>query len=289
MRISVSEMSYVSACAKVNLTLELLGGRDDGYHEIRTILQSIGLEDKLYFEYASSVNVTCSVQELENERNLVYRATCLLQKRSGCHRGVKIFVEKGIPIGMGLGGGSSDAAQTLVALDRLWELGLGRDGLLPIAADLGSDVPFFLTGGTALGEGRGDEITLLRSLPEMWLVLLCPPMVLPEKTARMYSLLTDQNASDGAVVDGAIECINNGYFNEKYLYNVFENVVSKVYKGFDSLIEDFIQAGAPRVSLSGSGPALFSFVKNKTEGEVLCEALQEKGFLAYLIRTVTRE
>jgi len=282
-------MPYVSACAKVNLTLELLGARPDGYHEIRTIFQSIDLKDQLYLEPAPSVNVTCSVRELENEENLVYRAICRLQEKSGCDRGIKVFIEKGIPIGMGLGGGSSDAAQTLLTLDRLWGLGFGIDGLLPIAMELGSDVPFFLQGGTALGEGRGDQVTQLRSLPIMWLVVLCPPIELSRKTFRMYSLLTDRHISDGSLVDEAVECINKGWFNNKYLYNVFEHVVSQEYKGFDDMVEAFVQAGAERPCLSGSGPALFSFVKDKTAGEVLCEYLQEKGFLSYLIKTVTRE
>ncbi len=280
------EAMSIAACAKINLTLEVLGRRSDGYHEIRTVFQTIDLKDMLYFQRAPSLELKCTYPELEGENNLAFKAACALQRASGCREGATIRLEKGIPVGMGLGGGSSDAAATLLALNALWGLDLGPEGLLPIAADLGSDVPFFLRGGTALGQGRGDVISSLPSLPDRWLVLLCSSKRLPEKTARLYSMLTGDHFTDGTVTNQAVERIKNGDLDDGIWYNVFESLASKSYRDFQRLREGFVKAGADRVHLAGSGPALFSFVKDKAAGEALRGALQEKGLMAYLVSTV---
>ena len=277
---------HLAACAKINLTLEVLGRRSDGYHEIRTVFQTINLKDTLYFQRAPSLELKCSLPELEDENNLAFKAAGALQKASGCSEGAMIRLEKGIPVGMGLGGGSSDAAATLLALDALWGLGLGPEGLLHIAVDLGSDVPFFLRGGTAFGEGRGEVITSLPSLPDRWLVLLCPSIRLPGKTARLYSMLTEDLFTDGTITDQVVERIKNGDLDDGLWHNTFESVASKAYRDFQRLREGFTKAGADLVHLAGSGPTLFSFVKDKAAGEALCRALQEKGLMAYLVSII---
>ena len=170
--------------AKINLTLEILGKRADGYHEVRTVMQTVGLADRLEVTAAADLSFTCSDPALATPDNLVYRAARLLQAEYAVRTGAALRLEKRIPVAAGLGGGSSDAAATIVALNRLWNLQLSLTEQRRLAAALGSDVPFFLTGGTALATGRGERITPLPPLPQYWVVLVLLPRVL--STAAVY-------------------------------------------------------------------------------------------------------
>ena len=151
------------AYAKVNLTLEVLGRRDDGYHDVATVLQTVSLYDRLTFAPDSEIRVECSISALSNPDNLAWRAAVALKEATGYAGGARITIEKGIPEAMGLGGGSSDAAATLVALNRLWGLGLTAADLEDVGRNLGADVPFLVGGGTAMGTGKGDYLKRLRA------------------------------------------------------------------------------------------------------------------------------
>ena len=153
--------------AKINLTLEILGKRADGFHEVRTVMQTVGLADRLEVSAAADLSFTCSDPALATPDNLVYRAARLLQAEYAVRTGAALRLEKRIPVAAGLGGGSSDAAATIVALNRLWNLQLSLTEQRRLAARLGSDVPFILTGGTALATGRGERITPLPPLPQL--------------------------------------------------------------------------------------------------------------------------
>ena len=155
----------VLAFAKLNLTLEVLGRRGDGYHEVRTILQTVDLADQLEIRPYPSLRVECDDPALNGEANLAWRAAKALARSRSIQPRASIFIQKRIPVGMGLGGGSSDAAAALIALNQLWGLSLGAEELAQVAAELGSDVPFFLWGGTALAEGRGERVKPLPPLP----------------------------------------------------------------------------------------------------------------------------
>ena len=157
----------IPAYAKINLTFEVLGKLGDGYHLVTTVMQTIALADKLRFELDTQLKVECEYEELSGEQNLVWQAAVELAEVGRIEPGAKITVEKHIPIGMGMGGGSSDAATALLGLNRLWGLGLSIDDLAPIAAKLGSDVSFFLFGGTALAQGEGEQVTKLTGLPPL--------------------------------------------------------------------------------------------------------------------------
>ena len=198
------------APAKINLVLEVMGKRDDGYHEIRSLVQAISLYDVLSFEGAERISLACTEASLQSSDNLVIQAAELLKEISGCDRGVRIGLEKRIPWGVGLGGGSSDAAAALLALNKLWELDLASSDLVGLASILGSDVPFFIHGGAALVEGRGEKVTpLVASLPS-WFVLLLPPLPkMPHKTRELYSRLDDQHFSGGEFTAKAAETILN--------------------------------------------------------------------------------
>lgn len=156
----------VRAFAKINLGLEIVGKRPDGYHDIRTLFQTVSLGDEIELEAAAGgLELTGDDPGISWDRtNLVHRAAGLLRERTGSAEGVRIAVRKMIPAGRGLGGGSSDAAATLLALNRMWGLGLGPEEMAPLARKLGADVPFFLEGGLCLGEGIGDRLTPLPDL-----------------------------------------------------------------------------------------------------------------------------
>jgi len=170
------------APAKLNLFLHVLGKRPDGYHSLQSVFTLIDRADTLRFRVREDGDVR-RVSELAGvpeAQDLTVRAALLLKEASGCQLGADIEVEKAIPMGAGLGGGSSDAATTLLALDRLWETGFGPEALAEIAAGLGADVPFFLFGGDAWAEGTGDELRAIE-LPPRWYVVLTPPVEVPTR------------------------------------------------------------------------------------------------------------
>ena len=152
--VSVIEKAY----AKVNLTLEILGKRRDGYHDLASVMQTVNLFDTVTVSEADSIIVDCDGLEIDTEMNLATKAASVLKNRTGIRSGAKILIKKRIPVSAGLGGGSSDAAATLRGLNQIWKLGLSVDELADIAASVGSDVPFLLRGGTALVRGRGEEV-----------------------------------------------------------------------------------------------------------------------------------
>ena len=193
-----SEQVKLMAYAKVNLTLEVIGKRDDGYHNVATILQTVDLADQVVITEANDLVVECDEPGLSGEINLAWKAAAALAERAGVVPRAHILIDKGIPVASGLGGGSADAAAALVGLNRLWGLGLTGDELASVAAGLGSDVPFLLKGGTALGTGRGDEITPLTPLPGLEMLLVVPAESIEGKTPTMYRTLTPDDFRTGA-------------------------------------------------------------------------------------------
>ena len=280
----------VRAYAKINLTLEVLGRRPDGYHEVRTVLQTIDLWDRIRFTGASRLELECSVPELAGEDNLVWKAGNALRAYTGYDRGARISLQKHVPAGMGLGGGSSDAAAAILALNNLWELGLSLETLESIAGSLGADVPFFVRGGgTALGEERGDVMAALPALPEQWLVLVCPPAGAGAeygKTARLYAMMGREHYTDGGATRSLVETLGNGEVSSEHLFNAFEPVAARAFEGFQRAKGDLLESGAAMAHLSGTGPALYAFVSGKNEGERIRDSLKNKGLGAYCIRTI---
>ena len=225
----------VPAFAKINLTLEVLGRRNDGYHEVRTILQTIDLADRLEVLPFHALQVELWMKApLNGEANLVWRAATALAERGNTEPQARIYIHKRIPVGMGLGGGSSDAAAALQALNQLWDLKLSTGELAQVAARVGSDVAFFLWGGTALAEGRGERITPLPPVPPLAATLVWSGVTVPQKTARMYSRLTPGHYSDGGITRRMVEVLAGGQFVVQsiggLLHNVFEDVASQVFQ-----------------------------------------------------------
>ena len=276
------------AYAKINLTLEVLGRRKDGYHEVATILQNVSLYDTLYIQPSTLLELTCSDAGLEGEGNLVWRAATHLRKLTHVEKGARIHLEKRIPEAMGLGGGSSDAAAALMGLSRLWHLRVPPEEVSAIAAELGSDVPFFLSGGTARAEGRGEQVTALPPVQQRWVLLVCPHEHLAEKTGRVYGSLSPDTYSDGAIYQAAVQAIETGRFPAGCLRNTFDDVAHRVYNVADEAIEAMGDAGVSEVHLCGSGPGLYAVFERETEGEQAMKHLQDEGWRTYLVSTIEK-
>jgi 4-diphosphocytidyl-2-C-methyl-D-erythritol kinase len=276
------------AHAKINLTFEVLGKRHDGYHEIASVMQAISLCDVLTFEPHEHIQLACDVAELVSPNNLVYKAARLMQEMARDDRGVAISLSKVIPLAGGLGGGSSDAAVTLQVLNEMWGVNLPPKKLGKVAAQLGSDVPFFIGGSsTALATGRGDKVEPLPSPAETWLVLLRPPIEMANKTREMYAHLNPscfskgQHAQRMATVIRGRERITN-----RQCYNVFDPLSLSLFPGLDHYRSEFLAAGAAEVHLAGAGPTLFTLVSRKVEGETIVHRLKRQRMEAYLAETI---
>ena len=283
-------MISITASAKINLTFEVLGRREDGYHRVVTVLQEIDLRDTLTFEEADDISVHCEHPWIDPSRNLVLEAAGLLREESGAPEGAHISLEKGIPVSSGLGGGSSDAAATLVALDRLWGLGLTPERLTELASRLGTDTAFFVRGGTALAEGRGESITPLPPLPAMWLVLFRPPIDAGAgKTGRLYSCLEPSHYSDGRRTRELVAMLRQGERPSPAAFcNAFDDVAFAAFAGIERYWELLRGLGAEHIHLAGSGPTLYTAVGDEAAGEALCRSLAGDGLEAYLVPTVER-
>ena len=281
-------MLTVLAPAKLNLTLEVLTKRPDGFHELRSVIQTINLCDSLRFRLSQSLEFKSDVPDWIPQDSLVSKAASLLQEATSCGKGATIEVSKRIPLASGLGGDSSDAAATLRGLNKLWQLGLSRDELLELAARLGSDVAFFLYGGTALVKSRGEVVTPLPLLPPMWVVLMVPPMPgLTRKTERLYASLKTSHYTDGQITERLIKALKAGReFMPSMLFNTFDNVAFDSFTGLREYWQEFVKAGAKDVHLAGSGPALFTLIEDKAQAEDLCIRLQQQGLESYLTETL---
>ncbi|MEE8353831.1 MAG: 4-(cytidine 5'-diphospho)-2-C-methyl-D-erythritol kinase [Dehalococcoidales bacterium] len=285
-------MLTATAPAKLNLTLEVLGRRDDGYHEIRSVVQAIDLGDRLTFEATGATEVSCTMPGWNAEESLVMRAVDVVSEATGSDRGVTIEIEKRIPLMSGLGGDSSDAAAVLLALDRLWQLGLSPEKLHELAARLGSDVPFFLGGGTALMAGRGERLTPLPSPAATWAVVVVPPVPRgPGKTAHAYGRLEASDFTGGEQTERLAATLRSGgSLAGEPLFNAFERSafaeVNRLVECRDAMLAASGTEGSA-VHLAGSGPGLFAVVADRPAAEALCSDLKRRGLRAYL--TATRD
>lgn len=279
-------MLTLLAPAKLNLTLEVLGKRPDGYHEIRSIFQTISLSDTIRFESGKGVKISSNLVGWSAEKSLVTKAISLLQKSTRVTGGVEIEITKNIPLVSGLGGDSSDAAATLKGLNELWGLELDCSELTELAAQLGSDVPFFLYGGTALARGRGEIINPLPSFPHRYFVVVPDIPPLTEKTKQLYASLKPGHYTNGQATEKLVRMVREGRgFDPSLLFNVFEKVAFDVFPGLRDYRELTLKAGARNVHLAGSGPTLYTMAEAKAEAEAILERLKHLGVESYLAET----
>jgi len=282
-------MLTVYAPAKVNLVLEVLGKYDDS-HQISSILQTLDLCDVLSFELAEQISFNCSEPSLE-DNNLVMEAAMLLKKVTRYDKGAQIELHKHIPWGVGLGGGSSDAASTLLALNKLWKLNLSVSELLQLASKLGSDVPFFIYGGAALIEGRGEKVTPLPPSYPICFVLLVPPLAkIPGKTKKLYSKLNAGHFTKGQFVRAALLSLRREKsIPPALMFNVFEKVAFDFFPKLNEYKRNFEEARASKVYLAGSGPCLFTSVPEERKAKELYLRLENRGLECYLASSFPKD
>lgn len=275
-------MLTVYAPAKINLVLEVLGKNND-YHQISSIVQSIDLCDVLNFQLDEEIYFVCDEPSLKRD-NLVTQAAALLKERTKYSRGARIELRKHIPWGVGLGGGSSDAAATLLALNDLWGFGLPLSELVYLSSKLGSDVPFFIHKGTALVEGEGEKVTPLPSLPSTSFVLLVPPLPkISGKTKQMYSNLRVADFTKRQFVQQALVSLRQGKTIEyDLMFNVFERIAFDFFPKLEEYRKILKEEGAPRICLAGSGPCLFTFFSEAKEAGELFSRLKKRRLECYL-------
>lgn len=282
----------IEAHAKLNLAFEVLGKRADGYHEVKTVMQTVGLSDLLDIEHWPTLRVECDSPELSGEANLVWKAAQALARSRGIQPRANIRIQKRIPIAMGLGGGSSDAASALRALNELWELSASAGELSGIAAEIGSDVSFFLWGGTALAEGRGELVSPLPPLPPFNLTLVFPDLEISDKTRRMYSRLTPAHYSDGGTTRLLVQMLMSGQFVAESIrgciYNVFQDIAEWEFPVLAQMRRMVLEQGGPELYLCGAGPAMFAVPSSETQHQTVAETLQPMGAGVYLVTTVGR-
>jgi 4-diphosphocytidyl-2-C-methyl-D-erythritol kinase len=268
----------LKAWGKINLSLDVLHLRPDGYHQLATVMQSIGLADSLTFQLNDSgrIRLDCNYPQLANDDNLVVRGAKLLQERFCPEQGVDIYLEKKLPVAAGLGGGSSDAAATMKALNYLWGLDLSTSALISLGSKLGADVPFCLVGGTALAQGIGDELTLLKPAPKIWLVLVKPATGLSagEVYKHWDALAWDSNN----YTPGVIKALERGdiHFLAEAVGNDLERAVVSLQPEVEEIRQEMLERGALKAMVSGSGPTVVGFVASEEQGIRLAKGLWNK-------------
>jgi 4-diphosphocytidyl-2-C-methyl-D-erythritol kinase len=276
----------LSAAAKVNLALEILARRPDGYHEITTVMHAVDLSDRLVLEDSETLEVRTSAAGVPtDERNLAYRAAAALREAAGLGRGARITLDKRIPVAAGLGGGSTDAAATLVGLNRLWGLRWPVERLEELAVGLGMDVPFFLRGGAALATGRGERLAPLGSAA-MALVLVNPRFAV--STAEMYGRVTPVMYSDGKRAKDAARALETRRVGRlaATLYNGLEAAARAAYPQIGHMQAALVAAGALGAAMSGSGPTVFGVARSWEQARQIRQRVARASWECWAVRTL---
>jgi 4-diphosphocytidyl-2-C-methyl-D-erythritol kinase len=276
--------------AKINLGLYILGKRADGYHDLWTIFQEVEFHDTLYFrKQAETFCLTTNHPSLPvGDHNLVWRVVKLLHQRTACPEQVAIHLEKRIPLGAGLGGGSSNAAAALTGMNRLFQLGLTQPELATLGAELGSDVSFFLYGGTALATGRGEKIQPLSGFPTCWILLVNPGIHVstPWAYKNVNLKLTNSRGVISVHPQGAQLVITGA--NRTLLRNMLEEPVIKKYPVIHSIKAQLLDFGAEWAMMSGSGSTVFGIFHSEASAEKARQQMERPGWLVVVTRTMQR-
>lgn len=262
---------HLKAPAKINLFLNITGRRPDGYHELQTVFQLLDYCDDVFFDLADVLTLECEGVDVPVEQNLVYRAAIGLQQATGCRQGAKLRVEKRIPDGGGLGGGSSDAATTLIGLNRLWGLGLGTDELAAIGLSLGADVPVFVRGRSAWAEGVGEELEPV-DLPGQWYVVVHPGVAVSTPEIFGHPDLTRNGTP-----------ITIARFLRQGAGNACETVVRRLYPAVDEAARWLARFGPAQ--MTGTGACVFVPAETEQQASEIASAVPPpwSGFAARAI------
>lgn len=256
----------IKAYAKINLGLDIIGRREDGYHLLRMIMQNVGLADRLVFSKNRSgeIRIRSNLTYLPTgPKNLVFKAVEMIRNEYGISEGIDVRIEKKIPIAAGLAGGSSNAAAAIIAMDSLFGLGMDTERMCGLGVRIGADVPYCIVGGTALAEGIGEKLSALPAMPECQILLVKPPFGISTKEA--YQAYDNKPAQTHPDIDALIEALENkdldGICNN--LGNVLESVSCAEYPELDMIKDRMRELGAKNALMSGSGPTLFGIFDDR--------------------------
>lgn len=256
----------ISAPGKINLGLEVLERRPDGYHEIRTLMLRISMADTLEVRTDPGLGVRWPPSLVAPQPDLIRRAAEVLRMEAPSQMGARITLDKRIPIGAGLGGGSADAAAALIALNRLWGLRWPRRRLAALAASVGSDVPFLIGPSPALASGRGEVLRPLRPSNRLWVVIVAPDWSVPDKTRRIYAALEHRHFSSGSRVMRAADQLEQGFDPANLDFtSAFEPVVPQLFPAWPSLRADLERRTGARFWLSGAGPSMYAIALSRPD------------------------
>ena len=271
----------IKAFAKINLSLDITGKRPDGYHLLDTVMQSVSLCDEIEIEKAESISVTCDIDEIGGEQNIVSVAAAKFFELCGICGGCRISVRKNIPICAGLGGGSADAAAVICALDQLYGTNLSRESLIKLAESVGADVPFCLFGGTCRVTGIGEKIERICDIPKTYFVITKQGK--KNSTAEMFKAI-DSKEHTALITEKLVYAIkgndNNIY---KYIANTFESLYDTDYE--KGLFADFKPLA---ICLSGSGPSVYAVFSQEDAAKLCADTLNSKNIKAYFCENVSK-
>lgn len=278
----------LKAYGKINLGLDVVGKRDDGYHEVRMIMQTVNVFDRIEIRKIKSqdIKIKTNLYYLPtNEDNLVYKSAKILMEEFGITHGIAIDLKKYIPVAAGMGGGSSDAAAVLFGVNKMFGLGLSIDELMQRGVKLGADVPYCLLRGTVLAEGIGEKLTPLPPMPNCSVVIAKPNVSV--STKKVYGNLKVEELKSHPDIDGMVEAIKNNdlYGVADRLENVLETVTVTEHKVIGELKEFMMEHKALNALMSGSGPTVFGLYDDEKAAKKVCEALRKKKLVKQLYVT----
>lgn len=271
----------IYAKAKINLGLDVLRRREDGYHEVKMVMQTVGICDRLDFTKLAEDQIRISTNKESlpcDEHNLIYKAAKLMKETYGISEGVSIRLEKNIPIAAGMAGGSTDAAATIHGMDQLFALQLSLEEKQRLGVRIGADVPYCLMGGTALSEGIGEVLTALPAVPKAYLVVAKPDIDV--STKFVYENLHANSLTEHPDIDGMVDCIREGNLKgiTERMENVLETVTVKRYPIIEEMKAFLREQGAMNALMSGSGPTVFGVFAEEKTARTAYEAMVRRGF-----------
>lgn len=277
--------------SKINLHLRVLGKRDHGFHDIFTVFQTVSLADKLTFLPSEELTLRCDDPNVPVDgSNLILRAAEALRERFAIDKGAEIFLRKNIPMGGGLGGGSSNAAVTLLGLNTLWQVNASDEGLAEIGAELGSDVPFFILGGTMTGSGRGVELEAAAEFDEQYMLIVTPDVHVV--TAEAYAGLNAQNLTkeeSNRILRVCRSESDSPDFYSTAMINDFEATVFAAFPEIGRVKQTLIELGAKQALMSGSGASVFAvFDKQETRQTALKALDNEVNWRKFVVAAISR-
>ncbi len=268
---------FAKAYAKINLGLRVLRKRPDGFHDIETVFHRVALHDEVRLSPSDSIQVHSSSSEAPGgEENICYKAARLIQRETGVNKGIVVHITKNIPVGAGLGGGSSDAAAVLRILPQAWGVELSTTQLNEMALELGSDVPFFMRSGSAFGRGRGEQLEYFR-LDVPYTILLCNPNI-HVATGWAYSNVTPDASRSSSLKNLILNGMNDSGQLAEALHNDFEKSVFSAHPAIRRLKNEMIERGATGAAMSGSGSTIFGLFGSESTAMKVAAEFSQRGY-----------